>query len=194
MPRRPLLLTVGLMMLLASPAWSQSRFPISLQFSGAVVKPFSDTNLDGSIGGSYAASLGFEGQVRYSPAGPVSIGLGFQTSGLGDFDGSLLSVFFAEPRLRIQIRSPRVGPYLSVRGGFGRISFYDPDDVTAPFDVIGRNGASIGGGGGVLLQFSRRVGLDLGVLINSAPEPVGKYGLLRAGASIAIGRPRRLAQ
>jgi hypothetical protein len=185
---------MSLTLLTAGRAAAQSRFPLALQLSGGVVKPFSDKNLDGSVGGSYPASIGFEGQFRYSSPGPLSIGFGFQISDLGDYDGSRLLVFFAEPRLRIQTRSGRVGPYLSVRGGYGRISFYDPDDVTEPFDVVGRNGASIGGGGGVLLQFSRRVGLDVGLLFNSAPEPVGKYGLLRAGVSIGLGRPRRLAQ
>lgn len=189
---RRLLLALGLTLWVVCPSAAQSRFPLSIQLSGGVVKPFSDKNLDGSVGGSYPASLGFEGQVRYSSAGPVSVGFGFQISDLGDYDGSRLSVFFAEPRLRIQVRGGRVGPYLSVRGGFGRISFYDPADLTPPFDVIGKNGASIGGGGGVLIQFSRRVGFDLGALFNSAPDPVGKYGLLRGGLSIGLGQPRRL--
>lgn len=192
MLRRSILVLAAATGVVAVPAAAQSRFPISVQASGAAVKQFKTKNLDGSTGGSYPVSIGFEGQLRYSSPSALSVGLGFQISDLGDYDGSRLAVFFVEPRLRIKVSGGKLGPYLSTRIGYGRISYIDPDDHTAPYARFAKNGASVGGGSGFLYRFSRRVGLDLGVLLNFAPQPVGTYLLGRFGLSIGLGQPRRI--
>lgn len=192
MLRRSILVLLTSAGVLAVPAAAQSRFPVSVQASGAAVKQFKTKNLDGSTGGSYPVSIGFEGQLRYSSPGALSVGLGFQLSNLGDYDGSRLAVFFVEPRLRIKVSGGKVGPYLSTRIGYGRITYIDPNDHTAPYARFAKNGTSIGVGAGLLYRFSRRVGLDLGVLLNSAPQPAGTYLLGRFGLSIGLGQPRRL--
>ncbi|MEZ4455808.1 MAG: hypothetical protein R2882_04525 [Gemmatimonadales bacterium] len=122
----------------------------------------------------------------------MSVGFGFQISDLGDADGSQLAVIFVEPRLRINVPAGRIGPYLTVRAGYGLVRYFDPADLTPPYDNINESGVSIGAGAGFLYRFSRRVGIDLGFLVNSAPEPVGPYALLRAGLSIGLGQPHRL--
>jgi hypothetical protein len=191
MVRRPLL-AVAVIGVLAAPVAGQSRFPLSFQASGAAVKQIKSHNLDGSTGGNYPVSVGFEGQFRYSTATALSIGVGAQFSDLGDYDGTRLLIGFVEPRLRINVSSGKVGPYLTARIGGGRITYIDPDDHIAPYERLSKNGVSIGGGVGFLYRFSRRIGLDLGVLINGSPQPVASYVLGRFGFSIGLGQPRRL--
>jgi hypothetical protein len=125
-------------------------------------------------------------------ASPLSIGVGAQYSDLGDYDGTRLLIGFVEPRIRINVSGGKIGPYLTSRIGAGRITYIDPDDHTAPYERFSKSGVSIGGGAGILYRFSRRIGLDLGVLINGSPQPVSTYILGRFGLSIGLGQPRGL--
>ncbi len=177
------------LILFASPLAAQSRFPLSLQGSGAVVVPLTSTNIDGSTGGSLPASIGFDLQGRYTGPGVLSVGVGFQWSNIGDYEGSILTVFYVEPRLQIRVRGPNLAPYLTARVGAGTTRYFSLSD---PGTELTESSASVGAGAGLLISLNRRLGLDLGVLISSSRQPVGAYTLLRAGLNIGVGRPRGL--
>jgi hypothetical protein len=180
----------------AATAHAQSAQPYSLQASAL----FTTANV--GSGGSGVAGAGVEGQLRYT-SGLWSLGGGVQYSShssrndVTDRDDNIkLTGVFVEPRRTFVVASPRVGPYLALRGALLRQS--------NNFGGSSSNGYAFGGGGGVIVALTDRVNLDGGaaVLRQSLGEfTIGaqefRFGMLtsyvaKAGVSIGFGSPKPL--
>ena len=180
----------------AAAARAQSAQPYSLQASALL------TTANVGSGGSGVAGGGIEGQLRYT-SGLWSLGGGVQYSSHSsrndatDRDDNIkLTGVFVEPRRTFVVASPRVGPYLALRGALLR--------QTNNFGGSSSNGYAFGGGGGVIVALTDRVNLDGGaaVLRQSLGEfTIGsqefRFGTLtsyvaKAGISIGFGSPKPL--
>lgn len=174
----------------ADAARAQSAQPWSLQASALL------TTANVGSGGSGVAGGGVEGQLRYT-SGLWSLGGGVQYSSHSSAgDNIKLTGLFVEPRRTFVVASPRVGPYLALRGALLR--------QTNNFGGSSSNGYAFGGGGGVIVALTDRVNLDGGaaVLRQSLGDfTIGgqefRFGTLtsyvaKAGISIGFGAPKPL--
>lgn len=135
----------------AALAQAQSAQTWSLQGSWLLA------NVD--LGGSLVAGAGLEAQLRFTPRSVFSIGGGFQaTSHESAGEKLTLTGVFFEPRLAVDIGSDRVAPY--VAGRFVALS--QTADLRGASDASS-NGFGVGGGGGLLIRWTRTINVDLGV-------------------------------
>ena len=175
----------------ADAARAQSAQPWSLQASGLL------TTINIGIGGSNVAGGGVEGQLRYT-SGLWSLGGGVQySSHTSAGDNVKLSGLFVEPRPTFVVSSPRVGPYLALRGAVLRQS--------NNFGTSS-NGYAVGGGGGVIVALTDRVNLDGGAAVlrqslggitldgENVERPISTLTsyVVKAGISIGFGAPKPL--
>ncbi len=172
-----LFLTVGLAWTSSLAAQSAQRF--SIQGTGVYVirraAPSNDVTEN-------RRKAGGEAQLRYTlPLSRLSIGVGYQES-------SVRSVFI-EPRV-VVAASEKLALYLSGRAGFAQLICAGDTPCAAQ-----KMEQFLGGGGGVLVQVTSRVALDLGALSQSIYfHPVGVGNLLfrtgwfqlRGGLSIGL--------
>lgn len=132
----------------------QSAQRVSLQASALFAGLF------GKAYGGIGDGIGAEAQIRVTP-GVLSIGAGVQLSrhslaSSSSGDDATLWGGFLEPRLRIPTGSTTVAPYLSARLSYLRFGL-SSGSVTGT-----SGGATINGGGGLLIRLASRVNLDLG--------------------------------
>jgi hypothetical protein len=106
---------------------------------------------------------GGEAQFRYTPSA-FSLGVGVQYSRHDFKDADLGTVpvhyygGFAEPRYVIDIRSPKLAPYLSAR-----LAWLSQKADFEQFAASAKgSGFQVNGGGGVLIRLSAKINLDLG--------------------------------
>lgn len=170
-------------------AHAQSAQPWSLQASALL------TTIDIGIGGSNVAGGGIEGQLRYT-SGLWSLGGGAQySSHTSAGDNVKLSGLFVEPRRTFVVASPRVGPYLALRGAL----LHQTNNFGSS-----SNGYAFGGGGGLIVALTDRVNLDGGaavlrqslgdITIDGKRNEVGALTsyVAKAGVSIGFGSPKPL--
>lgn len=163
---------------------AQSRQPVSLQASGALVFP--EDEYPGLESGT---RLGWEAQLRYT-FGRFSIGAGYQRSTIfrsaeevGDITATL-SLGFVEPRYVLGVIGNLGAPYLAARVGYGGLLIRDPDDAyrstTESF--------TYGGGAGMLFRVASGVSADLGAQYFRADFDQGSSGyfMVRLGASVGL--------
>lgn len=165
----------------------QSLQRVSLQGSGALVFPTAEeTDFQNDT------RLGWEGQLRYTFT-RFSLGAGYQRSTVyklqgADFSGAV-SLGFLEPRY-VALATSRLAVYLAGRAGVGSL-VCDPaqDCADQSLELV------LGGGGGVLVQASQRLAVDLGVQffstrftrsdVTGAKAQTG-YVLARVGLSVGL--------
>ena len=115
--------------------------------------------LNGDDYARFDAGLGFDGQVRYQPRGPFSVGIGFQYSSHKIQQASEsfhASGPFVDARYTFAIRSaPKVHPYLG--GRFALIHWVVPNIEASA------NGQAYGPVGGLMIQVGNATRLDLGL-------------------------------
>ena len=129
------------------------------------------TDLYGSLFETLKAGTGFEAQLRHT-SGAWSWGAGVQYTKHGDSEAEAdgqdadikLVGFFLEPRYVLNVGSSRWAPYLSGRGAIARF------DVRVNFNTgevltFTSNGLTLNGGGGVLVNLTSRVNLDIGATV-----------------------------
>lgn len=181
------LLTAAVLAGIPGPALvGQSLQRLSVQVSGALVFPTSEvTDFD------YSTRLGWEGQLRYTFS-RFSLGAGYQRSTVYKVEtpslSGAVSVGFVEPRYVVGASS-RLALYLAGRAGVGSLVCDPPDCADQSLEVV------LGGGGGVLVQASQRLAVDLGVQffttrftrsdVTGAKARTG-YVLARVGLSIGL--------
>ncbi len=177
-----------MLLLLSLPAMAaaQSRELVSLQLSGELVFPTQDYG-----GLEKGTTLGWEGQVRFTFS-RFSVGVGYENSRVfesntpgGDITANL-SIGFVEPRYVLGVFGNIAAPYLAARIGYGSLLVRSSDESVNTSD-----GSFIfGGGGGVIFQVAKRVGIDLGAqyfvadFANSSGS--AGYFLLRLGVSVGL--------
>ena len=117
------------------------------------------------------AGTGAEAQLRYT-TGAWSYGAGVQYTVHGDAEAEedghdakiKLIGFFFEPRYVLSVGSSRWAPYLSARAALAqfdvRVNLIDGDVITFKSD-----GLTLNGGGGILVNLSSRVNLDIGATV-----------------------------
>jgi opacity protein-like surface antigen len=141
----------------AAPVAAQSAQRFSVQLSGLGAK------LSGNAFEDLGTGSGFEVQGRYN-RNAFSIGGGFQQTwhSLVDVDDKVkLGGVFVEPRYVIPTKSNSAAPYASARVSILKESI--AFDVPAGRVTGSASGATINGGGGVLVRLADRLNLDLGV-------------------------------
>ena len=177
-------LTSLLVLLGALPAQAQSRQPVSLQASGALVFP--EDEYPGLESGT---RLGWEGQLRYT-FGRFSVGAGSQRSvvfrsaeEVGDITATL-SLGFVEPRYVIGVIGNVGAPYLAARIGYGGLLIRAPEDVVRSTT----ESFTYGGGAGMLFRVASGVSADLGAQYFRADFDQGSSGyfMMRLGASVGL--------
>jgi hypothetical protein len=173
----------ALALLLALPAGAvaQSRQPVSLQASGAIVFPTQDYG----PGLESGARLGWEVQARYT-SGRFSVGAGYQRSTVfqaQDFDlTGTISVGFVEPRYVLGVWGGRAAPYVAARLGYGALLIRDEPRVT-------EDSFTYGGGLGVLVALGSGVSADVGAQYfraDFAGSGSAGYFLARLGLSVGL--------
>jgi hypothetical protein len=165
----------------------QSLQRLSVQGSGALVFPTAqETDFQNDT------RLGWEGQLRYTFS-RFSLGIGYQRSTVyklqgADFSGAV-SLGFFEPRY-VAAATTRLALYGAGRAGVGSL-ICDPagDCAEQSLEVV------LGGGGGVLVQASQRLAVDLGAQffttrfsrsdVTGAKTRTG-YVLARVGLSVGL--------
>lgn len=170
--------------LMAPGACAQSKQPVSIQASGALVFPEDDYP-----GLESGTRLGWEAQLRYT-FGRFSVGAGYQRStvfrsadDVGDITATL-SLGFLEPRYVLGVLGNVGAPYLAARVGYGGLLVRDPDDAyrstTESF--------TYGGGAGMLFRVASGVSADLGAQYFVADFDQGSSGyfMVRLGASVGL--------
>jgi predicted porin len=187
-PGRPLGGFVATLLLLSLPASAaaQSRELVSLQLSGELVFPTQDYG-----GLEKGTTLGWEGQVRFTFS-RFSVGVGYENSRVFESNTPAsditanLSVGFVEPRYVLGVFGNIAAPYLAARIGYGSLLVRASDTSVNSSD----GSFIIGGGGGVIFQVAKRVGIDLGAqyfvadFANSSGS--AGYFLLRLGVSVGL--------
>lgn len=184
MVRRGAALAAMLVLAVVATAGAQSRQPISLQASGALVFPEDDYP-----GLEAGTRLGWEAQLRYT-FGRLSVGVGYQRSTIfqsaeevGDITAAL-SLGFIEPRYVLGVIGNVGAPYLAARLGYGGLLIRDPDDAyrstTESF--------TYGGGVGMLFRVASGVSADLGAQYFRANFDQGSSGyfMVRLGVSVGL--------
>lgn len=170
----------------AAPVGAQSLQRLSVQGSGALVFPTSESSTFEND-----TRLGWEAQLRYTFS-RFSLGAGYQRSTVyklttGEFSGSV-PVLFLEPRY-VAAASSSVALYLAGRAGAGKLICNPSTDCAdQSFEP------TLGGGGGLLFALGERVSLDLGGQYFStrftpsagADKTWAGYLLARAGLSIGL--------
>lgn len=116
------------------------------------------------INETLVSGVGFEGQVRYTPASLWSGGLGvrYSTHSSGDESIDITGLFF-EPRYTLDIGSDRAVPYLA-----GRVSaLRQSADLNTSGGLVSvtSNGFGIGAGAGILVRLTDRVNADGGAAL-----------------------------
>ncbi len=171
---------------LPEPIPAQSSHVVSVQGSAMILKSTPPTgNQLFDYGGT---KLGMEGQLRISPGGRLSVGVGYQVATLVDgfndlLQGDLqnkLGVIFVEPRY-VVAGAGRAAIYLAGRVGSAKVTC-----VPASVCPVPKAEFAFGGGGGVLL-FLGRVAIDGGAQyfrFSGANSP--NFLFLRAGLSIGL--------
>ena len=171
---------------LAVPAAGQSMQRLSIQGSGAMVFPTSESSAFEND-----TRLGWEAQLRYTFS-RFSLGAGYQRSVVyqlsnADFSAAV-PVLFLEPRYVVTAGST-VALYLAGRAGIGTLQCKPkpdcPDQSAEP---------ALGGGGGLLFAVGSRISIDLGsqyfstryTPASGATKIWAGFLLARAGLSIGL--------
>jgi hypothetical protein len=195
------MMAAGVAVFSAGDLTAQSAQPISLQVSGIYASLFGEAyeGLKNGIGG--------EAQLRFTP-GALSIGAGGQYTRHEIEDASInvsLAGVFLEPRFVVATGSNYFAPYLSARFSLLRqsVDFDDPDCGQIEGSTTG---ATVNGGGGVLVRLSSRLNLDAGATYGytrfgegtiscqatgeqvDIPSGTGSNVIVRLGLAIGIGR------
>jgi opacity protein-like surface antigen len=142
---------------LAAKGAAQSAQPWSIQASVLAASQ--------QIGGNSISGIGFEGQLRYTPASVWSLGAGFQYSSHPSGNEKIDIVGgFLEPRYAIDIGSDKVAPYLAARLAYlHESSTLDVDPgVTVTLADFSSSGSAFGAGAGVLVRATSRINIDVG--------------------------------
>ena len=146
-------MTAVLLVGAVSRAGAQSAQPWSI--AGSLLGANQDLN------GSLVGGIGFEGQLRYTPASLWSLGLGFQTSTHSSGGETLtLSGVFLEPRYALDIGSDRFAPYLA-----GRAALLHESSTLKLAGSVSSNGGAFGAGAGLLIRATKSINIDLGAAI-----------------------------
>jgi hypothetical protein len=136
----------------AAAASAQSAQPWSLQASVlAASQKFGDRSISG---------VGFEGQLRYTPAALWSLGGGVQyTSHPSGGDEMKITGVFLEPRYAFDIGSTRMAPYVA-----GRLALLKQALTleAQPGREFSSGGSAIGAGAGLLIRATNTINLDFG--------------------------------
>lgn len=152
--RWPAAVFAGVMQLAVatSTASAQSAQPYSLQASFLMGSQ--------KIGSGNVGGAGFEGQLRYTPPSPWSLGVGFQyTSHSQGGDEIRIMGGFFEPRYAFDIGSNRIAPYIAGRIALLRQVLTLDEQVGLEFSS---GGTAFGGGAGFLFRLTPSVNVDVG--------------------------------
>lgn len=116
------------------------------------------------INDQLVSGVGFEGQLRYTPASLWSGGLGVRYSTHSSGDESIdIAGLFVEPRYTVDVGSDRAVPYLAGRIALLRQS---ADLATAGGTVsVSSSGFGVGAGAGLLVRLTERVNADAGAAL-----------------------------